>query len=188
MCRNPHRANVHHSRDEVSKDVNKMKAKQPTDFLTTENRSFIVGMLEEGVGQEISGGDSRDEGLDKGTGLDADWIEDPDNHADSFMESFGLTYDLDLTNVECSFSKIVLLHDLTVTDDNQLMMSTITEGLNKAAIILKGVRIDSGESTSSIMSLYQYGAYSSLIWTSYLCVPDGKSSVRPEIVWTKAYT
>lgn len=45
----PHRENDHNSRDEVKKQINLLKAKQPMELLSSEDMELIEGMFEDGT-------------------------------------------------------------------------------------------------------------------------------------------
>lgn len=68
-----------------------------------------------------------------------------------------------MTNVESSLPGIDLIHCLKVTADNTDILDTIRKVLNNSVVEFKVIRIDTGESRSSIMSIEQYGAY----WTTF---------------------
>lgn len=65
--------NAHHSRDEFTKAINKLKVRPPTDFLTTYDMNFIDGMFGESGEAHEEGDDVSIENED-----DADWVDGPD--------------------------------------------------------------------------------------------------------------
>lgn len=56
VCKTDHRANEHHSREEFTAEINKLKSKLPTAFLTELDEEYIYGILAGDFGQETDGG------------------------------------------------------------------------------------------------------------------------------------
>lgn len=75
VCRNPHIPNDHHTRDEVRKETNKMKAQVPTALLTTEDLECIDGMFQ---GTEGDGKNNENE-HQGGRDHEVDWAEGHDH-------------------------------------------------------------------------------------------------------------
>lgn len=105
-------------------------------------------------GDDLSANDN-DSGNDD---PDADWAEDEQNDQEA-MTTLGIISETDLENLESPLSIMSLMHGLTITDESYGMMKKTRNDLNNAEDTFRVVRIDTGASTSYIMSLSQYTGY-----------------------------
>lgn len=74
VCRKPHRSNDHHTREEVTKPINKLKSCHATSFLTSEDVSFIDGIF---TGE---GSQSNDAHEDEHEEHEGKWVGNPDQY------------------------------------------------------------------------------------------------------------
>lgn len=155
VCRKDHLSNQHHSRDDVTKAIIKLKARYQRGPLTKDGKAYIEELY---PAERIN----RDDTADQQTNEEADLADDDsdgeleeDNDLSSFAES-------DLAQLEVDLAKTSFVQVFTVTTDRSTIpMVARARGLHDHAEFM-GLKVDTGANKSSIMSLSQYRIYCKL--------------------------
>lgn len=154
VCKGDHRANEHHSREEVTKAVNRLKARQPAAFLSRADHGYI---------DELFAGEYQSDGDDDGTGIleddddEVDWLQYDSNELDE-VNLANMEED-DLADIEANLAQLALRHGLGLDCDMRAATFALTIFASEDDTDFLGVEIDTGENRMSVMSTIQNARY-----------------------------
>lgn len=151
VCRRDHMANQHHSRDEVTRAINKLKQKLPTVFLSQEDTAYISELFKEEHGH----GESNEE---KTGEAEADWAGTDENGSDTDSD-LAFYADADLKHLQVNLANASFMHALNVEAGRSDIAMVARLETNDKPVGFEGLKVDTGANRSSIMSARQYGAY-----------------------------